>query len=147
MTYAPLAGPKTAKRQIQIRQYVTEQNKLSQRHSDPFALESENAASPNLNPRVAKLSFKTTYTPETEEARVDEILSWKINLDEADRFIAALKIPSKRSSLAKGSPEKGYKPKVFSLFDLSTFRAESERLKKLRLAEAEDPEEDDDDFF
>jgi hypothetical protein len=147
MRSARLAGPKTAKRKIQIRQYVTEQRKLSQRHSDPFAPESENTASPNLNPRVVKLSFKTVYIPEAEEARVDEILSSKINLDEADKFIAALKIPVKRSCPVKGNPEKHYKPKVFSLFDLSTFRAESERLEKLRRAEAEDPEEDDDDLI
>jgi hypothetical protein len=146
MTYAPLAGPKTAKRKIQIRQYVTEQRKLLQRHSDPFVPEGENVASPNLNPRVVKLSFKTRYIPDSEEVQVDEILSSKINLDEADKFIAALKIPTKRSP-GKGTPERRYKPKVFSLFDLSTFRKESERLEKLRLAEAEDPEEDDNDII
>jgi hypothetical protein len=138
-----LAGPNTAKRKIQLRQYVTEKSKRTQSHSDPFLPDDENDSSPNLNPRMAKLSFTTAYVPEPDLCPTDEILSSRINLDEADRFIATLKMPSRRRP-TRQTRDEPYKPQFFAHLDLSAFGAVSERVERQRFAGAEDPDEDDD---
>jgi hypothetical protein len=142
MTYSALGGKRTAKRRIQIRQYVSERAIQAQCQSDPFMPDDENLSSEYvLNCRPVKLSFQLSYVPETEGNRPDEILSSKINLDEADRFIAVLRIPShspsKRSQLVT--------PRVHTPVDLSSYRAECEKLEKLRLTEVEDPSETEED--
>jgi hypothetical protein len=135
MTYAPLGGPKTAKRQIQIRRFMTEQQKIIQSHSDPFLPNSD--PEDTLNPPVAELSFKAAYVPEHELQPGDGILSSKVNLDEADRFIAALRLP-KRMQSGQQLP----KLRLFTYVDLEKFRVESNKLDRMRFAEAEDPPED-----
>jgi hypothetical protein len=138
-----LSGPKTAKRKIQLRQYVTEESKRTQGHSDPFLPEDENDSPSNLNPQMKKLSFRTEHIPDLELQSTDEILSSGINLNEADRFIASLKMPSRRrrTNQARNEP---YKPRVFMQLDLSPFRTASEQYEHWQVAEADDPPDEDD---
>jgi len=146
MTYGALGGPKSAKRKIQIRQYVTEQSKKMHSFSDPFMPEDEDAVSENLlNPPKGKFTFRTTYAPDSECDHMDDILSSKIDLDEADKFIASLKIPSKLQA-PKAPTKKVIQPRVFTHVDVSAFRAESEKLERLRLADSQDTEDDDSDL-
>jgi hypothetical protein len=63
----------------------------------------------------------------------DEILSAKINLDEADRFIASLRMPNRRAPMRTQTT---VIPAVLAPVDLSHFRQESERIERLRMAEA-----------
>jgi hypothetical protein len=145
MTYSPLGGRHTGKRRIQIRQFITERGLQSKRQSTPFAAEDENVPTSNLlNVRPMKLSFKTQFVIEAEPDPVDEILSSKINLDEADRFIAVLRMPTRRTPVRAHGP---VKPAALAPVDLSSFREESERIERMRMAEVQDPSETDDDLI
>jgi hypothetical protein len=95
-----------------------------------------------LNVRPVKLSFKTEYVPDVETSTPDDILSRGINLDEADRFIASLRIPSRKTRTAQNAE---WEPTYATAVDFSTFHAEAERLERLRFAGIQDPSEDDDD--
>jgi hypothetical protein len=115
----------------------------SKQQSTPFVAEAENLPASNLlNVRPMKLSFKARSVNEEESDPVDEILSKKINLDEADRFIAVLKMPTRRTSVKTHAI---VKPTALAPVDLSYFRQESERIERMRMAEADDPPETDDD--
>jgi hypothetical protein len=139
----PLAGPKTAKRKIQIREYVTNQRFAKQSQSNAFLPDCEEETEQCNSPERVKYTFRLNYQPDLDSDDSDEILSSKVDLDEADRFIAALRIPGKRTSTPT-NVEKKSKHVVLSTVDLSAFRKESERLEELRLAQSEDPPEEDD---
>jgi hypothetical protein len=139
MASSALGGPKTAKRTIQVRRFLTEQQKIRQSHSDPFLPNRDVAET--LNPPLSKLSFKAPYVPESDSQPVDGILSSKVNLDEADRFIAALRLPKRQTSVTFIEPRQTIR--VLTQVGLVTFRAESDKLDKMRIAESEDPPEDD----
>jgi hypothetical protein len=95
-----------------------------------------------LNVRPIKMSFKTECVPDVETSTSDDILSRGINLDEADRFIASLRIPSRKTLTASNA---AWEPTYVTSVDFSTFHAETEKLERLRFAGIKDPSEDDDD--
>lgn len=134
-----LGGKDTAKRKIQIRKYLTAKIAESCVWSDPFQEEPDD--SPILKPRNVKFSFKTDYIPDESDSTEDEILK-QVDLDEADRFLAALKIP-------KNPSRTNYSPKVVRNYaksataDLDEFRAQTERLEKARMKESIGDSEDD----
>jgi hypothetical protein len=139
-----MSGRTTAKRKIQIRKYVTQQSKNMQHHCDPFLPEDEDAFSCNLlSPNSGQFSFGRAYVPDNESVPFDDILTSKINLDEADRFIAALRLPARKPAV-KLPADKLVKLRVITSVDLATFRAESEKLQEMKLADSQDPPEEDD---
>jgi hypothetical protein len=134
-----LGGRRTAKPKIQIRQYLTQQSKKMQHHCDPFLPEDDDARSRNLlHPKIARFTFRTSCVPDNESAPFDDILTSKINPDEVNRFIAALRMPAGRPVA------KLFKLRVFTSAGLATFRAESEKLDQMKFADAQDPPEEDD---
>jgi hypothetical protein len=137
-----LARPNTVKRKIQIREYVATQRRTAA-YSDPFAPQEELDPRSTLKARPVSFRFKKKgYQPEDDPDYPDEILTKKVDLDEADRFIAALKLPTK--SLVKDHPAKPLKPRLFTSSDLSLLHRESEKLEQARLALSEDPVIEDD---
>ena len=88
-----------------------------------------------LKPREMKFSFKHNYKPDDSEdsENDDEILSSKVNLDEADKFIASLKIPK-----VKKKEQKEERPAApFVPLDLTVFKEETEKLTKIRMRESQ----------
>lgn len=143
----PLAGKNTAKRQIQIRKYLNELHKTERKYSDPFDPD-ENDGSQILRVGKVKYSFKTDYIVDKEYSDNfdrDEILITKEDsLDEADRLIAALKIPRNRES-ASIRQQKMKKYKITNSCDLiQEFKEQSRKLEKLRMVEAIGESEEDD---
>jgi hypothetical protein len=143
MTYAALGGRHTAKRRIQIRQYLAERTLESREYSNPFVPDDDNPPGGLvLNVRPVKLSFRTAYVPDEETEPADDILSPTIDLDEADRFISVLRIPNHSCSPGPGTL---VKPRVLTAVDLATFQAASERLDRLQRKEAEDTDDSEED--
>ena len=138
-----IGGKNTAKRKIQVRQYVEEMSKSMRSHSDPFA--QDDADEPDvLKPGTLKFSFKTDYIASSdsdleENEEKDDILAKKLDLDEADRFMAALRMPKLRKSRESSN---SVKPVVLPM-DLSALKAESERIERLIMAEAVEHEEEE----
>ena len=139
-----LAGKNTAKRKIQIREYIEERSKAMRSHSDPFVCD-ENAGSHVMNLGPMKFSFRTDYIPDNssdeDEGDTDGILTRRMNLDEADRFLAALRMP--KLSKAKNKPQTT-KPLIIPV-DLKALKEQSDKLEKLRMAEATGEEEEESD--
>ena len=133
-----VGGRNTAKRKIQVRKFVEERFNAAREYSNPFMSEEEESEC--LRPRELKLSFKRDYTPDDSEESdsEDQILSKRVNLDEADRFIASLKMPKARTKGLATTPA----PPV-SLYldiDMSKLEMEAERVRKLRLRESQGDE-------
>ena len=132
---AGIGGRNTAKRKIQIRKYIAEQFHAMRTYSDPF-LHDESEGEDTLKPRELKFSFKGHYKTESTDTSddEDEILSSKVNLDEADRFIAALKLPKRKKQQQEAKQEK---PAPFVPLDLTVFKEETEKLEKIRMRESQ----------
>ena len=147
----PLAGKNTAKRQIQIRRYMQRLYNTERTYSDPFA-QDENDDSQILRVGKVKYSFKTDYIADKEsdddQFDRDEILIAKeSSLDEADRVIAALKIPRNKESVSIRQ-QKVKKVKLEQAFDLlAEFKEQSKKLEELRRAEAVEESEGDDELI
>jgi hypothetical protein len=136
-----IGGRHTAKRRIQIRQFVAKCGVQSKRQSDPFVPDNEDLSPAEvLNVRPVKLSFKAGYAEDSDVDVSDEILSAKINLDEADRFIAVLRVPSVSHVF-----HPTVKPRLLTPVDLEMFRKQSEKLERLRWEQAEDSSEHEED--
>jgi hypothetical protein len=148
MKVCRLGGPKTAKRKIQIRQYLTERQATAS-HSDPFLPQDESDARDQLSPRIPRFRFTTQYvadeTPEEIDEtpeEIDEILSKKVNLDDADRFVASLRIRPKRTRTPQ-PVQKAHKFKNIETKLLATARKELGVLAEIQMADCIDPSEDD----
>ena len=133
-----VGGRNTAKRKIQVRKFVEERFNAVREYSNPFLSEEEDSEC--LRPRELKLSFKRDYVPDDSEESdsEDQILSRRVNLDEADRFIASLKMPKARGKSAAGTaaPPVGLCLDI----DMSKLERESERVRRLRLRESQGDE-------
>lgn len=142
----PLAGKNTAKRRIQLRNFITDMSNAGKKYSDPFA-QDENDSSQVLRVKNVKYSFKTDYIPESsssDEEDRDGILRIKKKncLDEADRVIAALKLPKVQKAEKPPQPQR---VKVTSAHDLvAEFREQSQKLEKMRMVQAIGESEEDD---
>ena len=146
--FGALGGPRTAKRKIQIRQYITEQNKAMQSYADPF-VHDENDGSQAWQVKPMSFSFKTDYIPDygskEEPVISDGILSRKVDLDEADRFLAGLRLPRGKKQKKVVQEQKKSSP-VITPMDLADFKTQNEKLEKVLRAETigESPEEEED---
>jgi hypothetical protein len=142
MTYRSLGGPKTAKRKIQIRRYITEHG-MKHVQSDPFLPDQGESDSNWPSPVPLKLTFKIAdRTSHTEEKPSDDILSRRVDLDEADRFIAALRLPS---GTAWVKEEKMTKTVLLSHTEITTFDETVAKLEKLRRSAVESSTESEED--
>ena len=147
-----IAGPNSAKRKIQIRQYIQDKQNKKKCFSDPFDNTVEEGDSiKDLNPRLRKFNFTRKYKVEKENNDSsddsDEILSGKINLDEADKFIASLKLPKKRKRKSTTNDKQFSSMKFISSTDFQTFKEESDKLMKLRIADSQDQSDEDDNII
>lgn len=144
-----IGGENTAKRKILIREYMNEKRTLKYSKSNPFE-EDDVSEDENENGKTKDQKPKKAYIPEElpydKNENVDEILTKNINLDEADKFIASLKLPKKKkekNTFIESKPSK-QKHFYFAEFDFTRFQKESEKLQALYLAESQDKEEFDD---
>jgi hypothetical protein len=145
MTVSHLAGPKTAKRKIQIRQYLAD-HRSSSTHSDPFLPLTDSDSQIILTPRLRKFSFQSRYFPDEPPEEVDEILSKKVDLDAADRFVASLRINTKGVPAPK-HVQKISKLKAVEAKLLATAGMELENLSQIQLADCIEPSEEDDEII
>lgn len=152
MSKTILGGPNTAKRRIQIRQYIQDKQSKNKCLSDPFDNTAKEERDTELNPKLKNLRLNKKYQidTESESESSDEILSGRINLDEADRFIASLKLPNKKKQKKiikkdRTSTSDGVKiPKLIMSIDMDAFKKESEKLQKMIEADSKDISEEDD---
>lgn len=149
-----IGGPNTAKRRIQIRRYIQEKQTKNKCYSDPFDNTAKEEKNVDLNPKLKKISIKKKYQldSEQESESSDEILTGKINLDDADRFIASLKLPKKKSQnkiikKEQTKCEQVRAPKLIMPVDLEAFKKESEKLQKMIEADSQDKDEEDDNII
>ena len=138
-----LGGKNTAKRKIQIRRYIEERSKAMRQHSDPF-VQDENDGSQVLKVGSMKFSFKTDYIASDDsefddEPHDDGILTKKLDLNEADRFMASLRMPKAK----KHSQQRLPPPAPVVTVDLDALRAQSEMVEKMIMAEAVEHEEEE----
>lgn len=136
-----LGGKNTAKRKIQIRKYIEERSKAMRQHSDPF-VQDENDGSQVLKVGTMKFSFKTDYIASDDsefedEPQDDGILTKKLDLNEADRFMASLRMPKMKKHKQQRLP-----PPVVTV-DLDALRVQSEMVEKMIMAEAVEHEEEE----
>ena len=140
-----LGGKNTAKRKIQIRRYIEERSKAMRQHSDPF-VQDENDGSQVLKVGSMKFSFKTDYIASDDSEFDDEqhdygILTKKLDLNEADRFMASLRMPKAKAK--KHSQQRLPPPAPVVTVDLDALRAQSEMVEKMIMAEAVEHEEEE----
>lgn len=142
-----LAGKKTAKRRIQIREFITKQTNSKKVPSTPF-IENEDENFEAMCPKPLNFTFKTDYIRDAESDDSDErddILTARVNLDDADRFISALKIPRKRVATRSDRERRVAANARVTPLDLSAFKATSERVAKILAAETTGECEEEDD--
>lgn len=148
-----IGGVRTAKRKILLRKYLTEQMCQPRCYQSPFVEDDEEDSKyPILNVTQPKKKYKELDIEEEEEEEEneddDEILRKKINLDEADRFIASLKLPGpKRMKEMLKKNEPSCKAVLTAPDDIEKFKIGFQKLKKMQMAEicGEDEESDNDD--
>ena len=129
-----IGGRNTAKRKIQVRKFVAEQFHAVRSFSNPF-LDEENSAGDCLKPKESAITFGVgKYEPDDSEESEsdDQILSKKVNLDEADRFMASLRLPRARSR-----EEKMHVAIPMEPLDLEKLEIGAEMMRKVQLRESQ----------
>lgn len=129
-----IGGRNTAKRKIQVRKFVSEQFRAVRSFSNPF-LDDDNGAEDCLKPKESAITFGVgKYVPDDSEESEsdDQILSKKVNLDEADRFMAALRLPRTRSREDKMRVAIPMEP-----LNLEKLEIGAEMMRKVRLRESQ----------
>lgn len=143
-----LGSRHTAKRRIQIRKYLDQRYQHNREFSDPFAQE-DNETTNVLKVDTVKYSFKTDYIPEKDSDDEQDkdgilIIPNEDSLAEADRFIAALKIPKMKAAWSLQQP-KLKRIRVAPSYDLlKEFREESAKLEKMKSTDVVESDNDED---
>ncbi|OHS94960.1 hypothetical protein TRFO_38847 [Tritrichomonas foetus] len=188
-----IGGPNSALRQINIRKYYENTYKQHRSFSDPFIHDYSDSSEPESQNPVArkrknsksgkcddldftnfakKLKLKFDYQTDSSDDYFDffqngidkDGILIKPDLDEADKFIASLKIHKKNinlnryrsassSACCSGQESQCESPALtkpwfgISRSEIDAFQAESEKLQKLLNEEAEDEDEKDFDLI
>ena len=147
-----IGGKNTAKRKINIRNYLKQQVNLRSSPSSPFLNgDSDEDISSSSNDTTIELynsNTKKKYSSNIDfekylpKENLDEILSPNVNLDQADRFIASLKLPKKRIQNLKSLPKKT--KILFSAEDFFQIKEKGDYIDQLMLLESQDHDEVDD---
>lgn len=147
-----LGGPKTAKRRIQIRKFIEEERRKYKRYSSPFVGDSSDSDMVlSLTPPQSSFHACNIMSDSENEEDKDEILIKGINLDEADKFIASLKLPCRRN--VKKNVEKiaeHKKKKIIPLYcqdDLEQFKKTCEKLNKIKSKDVAGSDESTDELI
>lgn len=150
-----IGGLKTAKRKILVREFFQEKFTKEKKFSDPFendeSQEEYDESEWNLKP--LKINRKKNHKLFEQETELDEesqpsddILVKNRDLDEADRFIASLKFPTKKIVLQKENlvPNSNYIPKYNFKETFEKFKVESEKLNNILNNDLENEDEEAD---
>ncbi|KAK8888045.1 hypothetical protein M9Y10_039105 [Tritrichomonas musculus] len=141
MKKSTIGGKGTAKRKILIRQFIESTIMKERKYSDPFDDdESQEIDDSEWNIKPMKINYKRNRKlfeaqkdPDEETQPEDDILVKNRDLAEADRFIASLKLPSKKNVSLKENL--AYKANLMNNYDLKEtyekFKVESQRLSSI----------------
>jgi hypothetical protein len=142
-----VGAPGTGKRLINVRHFMEKSYEHQRCCADPFIDSIPAESVSEQSPVGIKLKFRTDYIPSDSTEDEDEILPKKrIDLDEAAKFVASLKIGKAKKAKKTESPVSVTVAAVLpeNGESIQEFRDASEKLRLMRLKDTVESESEDD---